>query len=562
MVRRLMLAMLLLTGLMQGQQQQSQSVGISIRDGSGPDAAAKKPSKEQLERGMDMLKTAEGQAAGLEGGMRAYTYLQLARAYEPSDKAKALQLLEDALTATRGMDDDGMQTRGRLQQQILNQMVPLAPQRADELLSQVDVDSRERVLSALLAYYEKSKQMDHAIELIYRIGQEKEIPYGAVSRLLQVLPPEQSGDAQQLFASALASYSNHKHSSNTMTVGDSDFAGLIVRYWNRFPKEMVHDAIKEVLKQAAAPADDSGQAQPQSISMASADGAVAFNSMYQYRLFQLLPVLRQIDESEANELLKKYQDVQTLLSKYPQGTDSISPPQQQGGPGGQGGQGRGAMTSFSSGVGRGPGGPGGPAGGGLPMPLEMQRAAKIMADADAHPADALAQAPTISDPNMQAQVLGGIARTAWKKNASVAKSALEKMLDVTSRMQPEQQVMALRNAANIYLLMDETDDAKKVVERGLAAAEKIYKADTDGDDPNKALKAYWPSTEAYRSFLSVAGQISPAWAMTLLKDISDPEIKVSAQTALASAWLDVPGGMTTIVSSHKGGTRMMTSDRN
>ena len=552
MVRRLMIAVLILgsMGLAQ-QQQQQQSIGIAIRDGAAPDASTKKPSKEQLERGMDMLKTAEGQAAGLQGGMRAYTYLQLARAYATSDKAKALELLEDALTATRSMDDDGMQTRARLQQQILNEMVPLAPQRADELMAQVDVDSRERVLSALLAYYEKSKQLDHAIELIYRIGQEKEIPYGAVSRLLQVLPPEQSGDAQQLFANSLASYGNHKHSSNTMTVGDSDFAGMIVRYWNRFPKEMVHDAIKEVLKQAAAPADDSGQAQPQSISMASADGAVAFNSMYEYRLFQLLPVLRQIDESEANELLKKFQDVKTLLAKYPQGTDSISPPQPQGGAG-QGGPPRGAMTAFGSG--RGPGG------GGMPMPLEMQRMQKIIADSDAHPADALAQAATISDPNMQANVLSGIARVAWRKNSSVAKSALEKLLEVASKMEPQVQIMSLRNAASIYLQMDETDDAKKVVERGLAAADKVYKADTNGDDPNKALKAYWPSTEAYRSFLRVAGQISPAWALTLLKDISDAEIKVAAQTSLASAWLDVPTGPTTIVSSHKGGTNMMMTD--
>ena len=553
MVRRLVITVLVLgsAGLAQGQQQQQQSIGIAVRDGAAPDAATKKPSKEQLERGMDMLKTAEGQAAGLEGGMRAYTYLQLARAYEPSDKAKALQLLEDALTATRSMDDDQMQTRGRLQQQILNEMVPLAPQRADELLSQVDVDSRERVLSALLSYYEKNKQLDHALELIYRIGQEKEIPYGAVSRLLQVLPPEQSSDAQQLFATALTSYSNHKHSG--MSMGAGDFSDLIVRYWNRFPTEMVHDAIKEVLKQAAAPSDSSDTPQPQTVSMASADGAVAFNSMYEYRLFQLLPVLQQIDESEASDLLQKYQDVKTLLSKYPQGTDSISPPEPQGGPGGQGGPPRGAMTMFGSG--RGPGG-----GGGMPMPVEMQRAQKIMADAEAHPADALAQASTISDPNLQANVLGGIARAAWKKNSSVAKSALEKMLDVTSRMQPDQQIMSLRNAANLYVQMDETDDAKKVVERGLAAAEKVYKADTNGDDPNKALKAYWPSTEAYRSFLRIAGQISPPWAMTLLKDISDPEIKVAAQTSLASAWLDVPAGATTIVSSHKDGTRMMMSD--
>jgi hypothetical protein len=187
----------------------------------------------------------------------------------------------------------------------------------------------------------------------------------------------------------------------------------------------------------------------------------------------------------------------------------------------------------------------------------MQRMAKIMQDAQAHPQDALANAATLTDPGVRSEAYGAIARAAGKKNASVTRQALEKQLDTVPKLDSMQQIMALRSAVSTYLLLEQPDDARKVIERGLAAAEKLYKEDSDPDAPNTSLKAYWPSAEAWRSFLRLAGKISPAWALSLLKDIPDEEIKVAVETALASSWLDLPAGQTIIMSSGKNGTRTM-----
>jgi tetratricopeptide (TPR) repeat protein len=544
---RMALVVLAAATLCYGQHQTQVEVGM--RPGSSRDAEpARKATPEQLERGRQMLQLAEVQAAGLEGGMRSYALLQVARAYQPTDKKKALALLEDALAATRAIDDDNLKTRFQLQKQILQEMVPLAPQRVDELLTQVEPQARASVLSSLLQYYEKQKELGHAVEVLYRIAQESEMPYGAALRVMQALPPERAADAQQLFAVSLASFQDRKRDGACM--GDCDFVPLILRFWNRLPKEAVLDAIHAVLKDAR----DRGQ--KGSFSMASDQGAVAFNSQYEFRLFQVLPVLRQLDESEAKKLLEEFQQVQTLLAKYPQGTDSLQPPDAP-----EGGRDRrpGSSTSFMvSSDGPGGGGRQGP-GPQMPAPLEMQQVSKIAAEAEKHPRDALAMCAGISNPGLRSQALLMIARSTWKNDSSIAREALQKFIELTPKLEIAQQVMSLSTAANIYLNMGETDNAKGVIEKGLAAAETAYKKDSNADDPNKALKAYWPSAEAYRGMLRLAVRISPVWAANLAKEISDPEMKVVAQIAMAASLLDIPTGSTMIMNANKQGTNMSMS---
>ena len=541
---RIALVVLAAATLCYGQQQMQTEVGM--RPGSSRQAEpARKATPEQLERGRQMLQLAETQAAGLEGGMRSYAPMQVARAYQPTDKKKALALLEDALAATRSIDDDNLKTRFQLQKQILQEMVPLAPQRVDELLTQVEPQARASVLSSLLRYYETQKELSHAVEVLYRIAQESEMPYGAALRVMQALPSERAADAQQLFAVSLESFQDRKRDGACM--GECDFVPLILRFWSRLPKETVLDAIDAVLKDAR----ECGQ--KGSISMASDQGAVAFNSQYEFRLFQVLPVLRQLDESEAKKLLEEYQQVQTLLAKYPQGTDSLQPPNA-----GEGGPDRGPSASFmvsSDGPGGGRRGPGPQ----RPAPVEFQQVSKIAVEAEKHPRDALAMCAGVSNPNLRSQALLMIARSTWKNDSSIAREALQKFIELTPKLEIAQQVMSLSTAADIYLNMGETDDAKSVIEKGLAAAETAYKKDSNADDPNKALKAYWPSAEAYRGMLRLAVRISPVWAANLAKEISDPEMKVVAQIAMASSLLDVPAGATMIMNANKQGTTMNMS---
>jgi hypothetical protein len=508
-------------------------------------AAPKKMTPEQMKRGRAWMEMAEGRAKGLEGGVRAYALLQVAKTLGPAEKKHALELLEDALAASKAMEDDQMQTRSRLQQQILQAMVPLEPARADELLTQLDPAGRESVLRALLSYYRESKQDQHALEMVYRISAEKEFPYGAGAEMMRELPAEKQGELQQMFVMALGSYREHKHSG--MTFGGGDFAAMITGFYKQLSPDLVKEAIFEVLKQAQAPAEEGKAREPEQVSVASAQGSVAMGSMYEYRLFQLLPALRAVDADEAERLLKQNREVAGMLEKYPQGAGQLQEPRG-GGPRAGGG----AMMMVGA------GGPGPRGGGGPGMDrAQMERTQRIAADAEAHPQDALANVATLTSPEMKAQALEQIARATWKKNPSVARSALKQLVETLPQLELQQQILPARAAATLDLEMGEAGEARKTIEKGLESAAKLYKQDTDADDPNKALKAYWPSAGAYVGLLRAAAEMAPDWALEQLKEVPDDDLRALAQIAMASALLGQPAGPVTMVSEKKDGVNMM-----
>jgi hypothetical protein len=544
-MKRIAMVVVLLLAVAGAQEQRTMEISAGA-PGPARAAAPKKMTPEQMKRGRAWMEMAEGRAKGLEGGVRAYALLQVAKALGPGEKKHALELLEDAMTASKAIEDDPMQTRSRLQQQILQAMVPLEPARADELLTQLDPAGRETVLKALLSYYRESKQNEHAMEMVYRISAEQEFPYGAGAEMMREMPAEKQGELQQMFVMALASYRQHKHPG--MTFGSGDFAAMITGFYKQLSPDLVKEAIFEVLKQAETPPEEG----PEPVSIASAQGSVAMGSMYEYRLFQLLPALRAVDANEAERLLKQNREVAGMLEKYPQGAGQLDS-QAGGGPRAGGG----AMMMVGA------GGPGPRGGGGPGMDrIQMERMQRIAADAEAHPQDALANVATLTSPEMKTQALERIARVTWKKNPSVAKSALKQLVETLPQMELQQQILPAQQAAALYLAMGEAGEARKAIEKGLESAAKLYKQDTDAEDPNKALKAYWPSTAAYVGMLRTAAEMSPDWALEQLKEVPDDELRALAQIGMASALLGQPRGQITIASETKdrGNVMQMRAD--
>ena len=539
-MKRMMLLLGLLASVACAQDQRQVQVNVGGPGGPGMQAPPdQKVTSEQAKRGRQWMQTAEAQAKGLQGGMRAYALLQVARTYAPADKPHAVELLEDALAATRGMDDDSNHMRAQLQRDIVQAIVPLAPERADELLAQLDPAGRQSVLKALLDYYRQKKLERRAVETIYRIAAEDEFPYDAGLQMMRSMPTAQRGEMQQMFNTALESYRNHKHPG--LTIGGGDFAQLIVELQPKLSPDVVKDAVFEVLRQAEAPSDNG----PQQISLASERGSVAMGSIYDYRLFQLLPALRAADADEAERLLKKNREVAGMLDKYPRGAEQLM--------GQQDGRG-GGMVSVGGGGGRG-------AAGGMDR-VEAQRSQKLVADAATDPDTALANVSTLTSSRMKVAALNGIAHQAWKTRPGVAKSALKQLGELLPQLaNPGERVLPAAGAAKLYLKMGEPEDARKVIEKALETAAELYKQDTDADDPNQALKAYWPSASAYTQLLRVAAQISPDWALEELKSVPDDEIATVARIGMASAILGKPSGEITMLSEKKNGqtSMMMTT---
>jgi tetratricopeptide (TPR) repeat protein len=541
-------AALTLSSIALSQQQQVQMNQVQVQQGGPADTGKPKPlTKEEQRRVQQLLEGAEAGTASLDAASRIISYTELARAYQLSDKKKAVELLESALSSTRNLQLESAnerlndQLKRQLMQRVVRDFSAVAPERLDALMDEVPAETRANAIELLIPYYGKTNQLGRANELVMRVAQEGEMPYPSASALMGLYGKDRSDEVRALFVSSLASYQAHEHTSSFRS--GNDFPDMIAKFHEQLSNPLAKQAIDEVLAQAKK-ADE--KTRGSSISLASGKGAVSFDSTYGFRLFQLMPTLRTIDPQAAEKLLKEQQDVNTLAAKYPDGMDSL-----------RSGDGQSGNMLMTVGMGGGSGGGGGARRGGpaSASPLELQRMAQITEDAQKHPQDALANAAALS-PELAGQAYVSIARVTQKSEPSVARAALAKASALLDKAPLEQQLIAAQNITDLYMKMGEKEKAKDTLDQSLAVANRMYKKDTDADDPNTAPKAYWASTNGYRSIMSNAGKIDSSWAMNLMKEVPDDGIRVFNQIAMANALLGTPGGGFQIITATKGGVSM------
>jgi tetratricopeptide (TPR) repeat protein len=506
-----------------------------------------------------LLEAAEAESASAEPGMRAWALLQIARAYSQINKEKALDACSRALAATRELanqDSSGEMhgqlavmmsragwvpnTRAELEQQILQEMTSIAPERSEQLLNEVSGENRRTVLLAVLRQYEKAKNSAKELELLDRVAAEGEMPYGIASRMISSLPSDDGAELSRIFLASLASYQYHAPHTEWGSQGD-DFPTLLVRHWKKLPRALVRQAIDEILTQADS-ATRATKARHEVYSVLSpSSGAASFSTLFEFRLFQVLPILREIDSTAAEQYLKKYREVAETLKRYPNGGGAFLDAQGGSQP----------ASPFS---------PRGDMADAIGLTDETPAAEKILANAKAgHAGEAVTQVAGISNRALRAQCYQAIAHATVKSDPSASSAAVGKLLETAEAMDAQKSWQYFRSAAALYLELDDKDTAKRAVLKGLKVAHKLYKEDSNADDPNTAIQAFWPSTNAYCALVGQAARISPEWALTLLRQIDAPEAKIAAELGLAGSMLHVPSTATTAVVSRKSGTTVSRS---
>jgi len=476
-------------------------------------SAAKKKLTEQQKQGLNLLESAEATAGGFEAPSRIGAFGQIARSYQAIDKEKAIDLLQRAYDSFRTVEFDsadqnlnGM-VRGQLQQQLLYQFADVAPERLDSLIDQMEPSSRVSALRVLQSYYEKTKNLDRPITVLLQLGLEGEMPYGIVDDLIDKLGPGHLDEIRQLFFTSVASYQRRQHSEIN---GSTDFANLIARAYGKVPDNAVESAIDELLSQARKSDEENRNV---TVTMGFDKGAVQFKSIYECQLFAVLPTLEQVDPEKAKRLLKESSDVTTFASKYSQGMNSLS----------KTGRARSisTYTGDSAGVGA-----------RSSEMLEHQQLNAITKDAQEHPNDALANAAGLSTANAILAYLE-IARVNVKKNSAVAKAALAKAQELLPRVSLQDRMNQVVDLVSIYEQLGDKEDAQKAIELGAKTGAELYNQERDAEDPNLAPKAFWVSTNAWRSLVNTGFKLDQGLALTLLKEAPDDEIRVFAQIALA-----------------------------
>ena len=281
-------------------------------------SAAKPKLTPQQRTGLSILDQQAGVAKGLSPVMRTFALMEIARGYEKLNQTKALATLRAAFQASQSIEDDSdskKSTKTWLQGQVLGRLVALDPAYCEQLVPQLAGPARMLAINRLVTYHTRKRQFPQAIALLTQLG-DQEFPYIIGSNLVQALPPEMAADRQNLFAEALASFSQHEHKDQ---FGPDDFGVFITRTWQGLPPDLVLQAVDEALKQARQ-SDTKAE-----ITVGAAKGTASFSSLYEYTLFALMPVLRALDSERADRLLQEDRDLQTAARQYPNGLQSLDP---------------------------------------------------------------------------------------------------------------------------------------------------------------------------------------------------------------------------------------------
>lgn len=462
---------------------------------------------------LQLLEEASAQAGTFQAPSQAGLFFIIGKTYAAIDKAKARAAYEVAyqnMRASIAADGDRSGIVGFMGPDLIMATVEAVPTAVEQSLP--DEPLRDVALEWLVKRYAHQKNWNHAIELLSMMESDEAMTPPARD-LLIALPRQE--DRDRVFMLVLNAYAQTRH-RQVGTGSPDDLGTLVVRCWRKLTPSLVQQAIDELLKQAK---------DGDSIVMKSPQGTVTFTS-YEFRLFQILPALKAIDPDRANQLLKDQTDITALLSRYPQGQLS-------------------ADSSLRD-INTGDNSPGQvsysyvhdpTAASSVAARMGVERTAdELIASANEDPYNAIANASSIGDPLLRIRVLVGIAQAIAPRLPSDAKHALRESLKNSSDQDNGWRLW--KNATEVALRLKDKDLASATLNAGLKAARRVYDDDSDHDNPNEALKLYWPSVFAYRELLALQLRLSPDQALTMVRNLPDEEVAALEKVMLAATMLN------------------------
>ena len=419
-----------------------------------------------------------------------------------------------------------LDTKEQLQTDALRNLLSIDDAKVESLLPQAEPRVRGTLFNMMVLQAVDTGNLDTALRLLNQLPQGSIFAYGAATKLMLELPQNREADIQILFRRAMEADRNQ----HVTIVGGDDFGSMIVRFWQHIPAAVALDAIHQVLAES--------QSNKDSVSIGSGPSRVAFSTEHDFRLFELVPVLRQLDESEADKIVSDSPEAKAQLEQFPKGIQSIDPTVRDtllrkgegGGTTGVAGQTLGSVLAEAVG-----------------SDAYNARISEIIAMAENNPRPAItaASALPLSAASIapRSKALIGVARVAMKKDPAATRDALESMANSLKDVEPSAhygQRDYYADGIEIAVHIGEIELAKRLLKGGMDEAEALRRKDIDANDPNLAFKGWWPSAAVLTRLVQSASRISPQTALDAIAEISDPELHALCEVTLANVNLGVP----------------------
>jgi hypothetical protein len=494
---------------------------------------------------LDILKAVEGEVGRFSPETQTYLLQEIAHCYKELDRAKQVEVLKAALQAATTMPEG--EYRNQQERQIVRELSQAGAAGLESLQNAADANVRELVSQLLVKQDIYRGRLVAAAQRLSQWDSALAFPYGYAKDVITSLNAQQSGERQAVFSSAVAAYRVAK-----MNVGpESGMSELILGTYDDLPLAMVVEAIDLLLSKVA----KAEQEMPDhlSVTIAGSKGQASFSSLYDFELFQLLPVLDKLDPAKGEALRRDHSTVAAMNSKYPNGRSSISPDNKN------------MSMMFGASDDQGP-----PPGSPPEMTAQRQMADAVVESASEDLEGAIAGTQNLNNTvasdyammTLRCRALEKIAEMeVGRKNIVGAMTAVKALASASQDLPALARAHYLVRAAALSAQSNDPQAARQYLGRATKAASELYQQDAFGDPPNTAPKSVWPSTGVWKGTLVVAEHVDPAYASQELAALPDPEIEAVSSVAIAGVLLGQEPGLLSISIQKKDGPQMdMTFD--
>jgi hypothetical protein len=475
------------------------------------------------EKAAELLQGAADMVSTASPPIQVAALMEMAKLYTDIDRAKSVELFEQAFSAAGAIPPSRASMSGGLQQRVVMAAAEVDPEQAAKMLDGLPIDQRSGAIQQIVRALVRQKKLDRAVEVLEQHTGSGAYPFDAAEILLARLPAD-DGRRVTIFGTATAGLDTTKEMR--------EYGWLLAKHWQTLPPPTVQAGLTKMLNGVLDRRDGD---EPWSMTISGSRGSASFDNRKDAELFDILWIVQAVDPKKAKELLEKRPALAQMVTQYPEGRKALIATEDEGfstdvNTGGKGDQrdtaeeARMRLRALSESKG-----------------LEAQ----ALASKDIQ--SAVSRAREIPDPLVRGRTLVAIASTAAEKDPATARSILGQVITQASELKdPQVSVGAwilIADAANRAKAMDLVQQS---IDRGLADCAALYKLDTDADDPNRAAREVWPSTQQYRSLIYRAGQAWGVDAEALLSKIQDPDLQLMARIELARSLLGKPRGGTSI----------------
>jgi hypothetical protein len=464
------------------------------------------------------LKGVETGLSELSPPMQTSLLLLESNAYSAFDKAKAAELLNRSYDIFLSLPDQERPDIKALGAEVVSATARLSPGHIRSRLPE-DPELKAIALRVLVESDLSARRLSSAVALYQRVDREPEV-YQAAREILLRLPSSDTERPNAVMLHAIWVFKNTEYPQVTTGAPD-DLASVLVRFSDRFSDEIKREAIELLLKQVK----DNNRASRERSMVGNFSGSpLVFVNAKEFRVFQLWPILRKLDEAQADRLLKESKQAAQWMQRFPDGAQS-----------GRGSTREKEEKSASFGISHSSN-----ESGDLLQRVELSSIeSQTVAMAGTDLQNALAQADRLPA-DSSSRTLLGMARVFLVKNPDLSKKVLSRWSVLSSSKLTSKEWHDFVEAAIYYAKLGDLEQAQSVLKRASRFVADVYHEDANPNDPNQAIKLFWPSSQHWGDIVEVAAALSPSCAEQIIADINDDEIRASAEVTAAASLLRTP----------------------